>query len=445
MGMEAEKQEPSFDEKLTGSWPEPLTPANVAARSMQDSLDSVAPRSAGAPWWVATGLLALMTVVFVGASALHWHTGWQGAVRAFAEAAMVGALADWFAVTALFRRPLGLPIPHTAIVPANKARIGRSLGLFVQRNFLSEHALEGELVNISGGIARWLAVEENRNRVTRRVRELVPQVLQTLDEREVRRFIDTQVEDFVSRIDFARAGGKVLRMLTANGMHETLIDELVQQSQLFFRANKDWFRSQLREASPWFIPEFVDRRIFESIVSRTEDTLSSAIKDRNHELRLRIHSALVVFIERLEHSSEAQEKGNQLRALLLGSEIFRTYVSTVRDSIVAEIQSDIRREDSTLVQSLDRALSTLVVSMSASPELQTKLNRLIRGVLRAVVGDKSNHVANLIARTIDSWDTTTLVSKLEEQVGYDLQYIRINGTVVGGLVGVLLYLVVQAL
>lgn len=443
MGMEAEKREPSLGNSSDFGR---LAPAIVAEAPIDDeNAEAVSPRGAGAPWWVATGLLVLMTGVFGTASALRWHEGWLGGVRAFAEAAMVGALADWFAVTALFRRPLGLPIPHTAIVPANKARIGRSLGLFVQRNFLSEHALEGELVNISGGLARWLGVAENRDRVTRRVRELLPQVLQTLDEQEVRRFIDTQVEDFVSRIDFARAGGKVLRMLTANGMHEVLIDELVQQSQVFFRTNRDWFRNQLREASPWFIPEFVDRRIFDSIVARTEDTLSSAIKDRNHELRLRIHSALVVFIEKLEHSDELQEKGRQFRAMLLGSEVFRTYVSAVRDSIVAEIQGDIRREDSTLVQSLDRALATLVVSMSASPELQAKLNRLIRGVLRAVVGNKSNHVANLIARTIDSWDTTTLVAKLEEQVGYDLQYIRINGTIVGGLVGVVLYLVVQAL
>ncbi len=439
MGMEAEQiGMPDTTSRTSG------VPALALAQheaGFDASTPGITPRSSSKPWWMATGLLALMTVVFAVATALHWREGWLGSLRAFAEAAMVGALADWFAVTALFRRPLGLPIPHTAIVPANKSRIGRSLGLFVQHNFLSEHALEGELVNISGGLARWLGESENRYRVTRRVRELLPQVLQTLDEDEVRRFIDVQVEDFVSRVDFARAGGKILRMLTANGMHEVLVDEVVQQSQIFFRTNRDWFRGQLREASPWFIPEFVDRRIFESIVNRTEETFSGALKDRNHELRLRIHSALVVFIEKLEHSDELQEKGREFRTMLLSSDVFRTYVRSVRDAIVQEIQSDIRREDSTLVASLDQALSTLVTSMSASPELQTKLNRLIRGVLRTVVGNKSNHVANLISRTIDSWDTTTLVSKLEEQVGHDLQYIRINGTIVGGLIGVLLYLV----
>ena len=141
-------------------------------------------------------------------------------------------------------------------------------------------------------------------------------------------------------------------------------------------------------------------------------------------------------MEKLEHSDELDEKGRQFREMLLSSEVFRSYVRSVRDAIVDEIQGDIRREDSTLVASLDRALSSLVESMSASPELQSKLNRLIRGVLRAVVGNKSNHVATLIARTIDSWDTATLVEKLEEQVGHDLQFIRINGTLVGSLAGI---------
>jgi len=440
MGMEAEERRTVKREEAEVI-PLPTTCQEPEAVSFEEA----APRSAKAPWWVATSLLLLMTAVFIASSILRWHEGWQGAIRAFAEAAMVGALADWFAVTALFRRPLGLPIPHTAIVPANKSRIGRSLGLFVERNFLSESILEGELLNISGALARWLGVEENRARVTRRVREMIPQILQTLDEEEMRIFIDRQVEDFVSRVDFARAGGKILRVVTANGMHEVLIDEVVQQSRAFFRTNKDWFRTQMREASPWFIPEFIDRRIFESIMAKTEDTLAQAVSDRNHELRLRIHSALVLFIEKLENSGELREKGVQFREMLLSSDVFRAYVRSVRDAIVDEIRSDIRREDSTLVTSLDRALSTLVVSMSASPELQSKLNRLIRGVLRAVVGNKSNHVATLIARTIDSWDTTTLVSKLEEQVGHDLQFIRINGTVVGGLVGLVLYFIAQRL
>lgn len=402
-------------------------------------IEDYSPRSASGTWWVATGLLLAMVGVFAAGTVGGWHNGALGAVRAFSEAAMVGALADWFAVTALFRRPLGLPIPHTAIVPSNKSRIGRSLGLFVERNFLSGHVLEGELVNISGALARWLNVPENRERVTRRVQELLPQVLQALNEDEMRAFVDRQVEDFVSRVDFARASGRVLRLITANGMHEVLVDEIVLQSRSFFRTNREWFRSQLREASPWFIPEFVDRRIFESIMSRTEETLSRAVSDRNHELRLRIHSALVVFIEKLEHSDELQEKGRQFREMLLASDVFRAYVRSVRDAIIDEVQRDIRSSDSALVSSLDRALISLVDSMSASPDLQDKLNRLIRGILRSVLGSRSNHVANLISRTIDSWDTSTLVSKLEEQVGHDLQFIRINGTVVGGLVGLALY------
>ena len=443
MGMEAEQRYSTVDEGHPVVGPAAIEPVTTDEASVE--FEETALRSPRTPWWIATGLLLAMTAVFVVATIFHWQAGWLGAARAFAEAAMVGALADWFAVTALFRRPLGLPIPHTAIVPANKRRIGRSLGLFVQRNFLSEKALEGEVVNIAGALARWLGQPENRARVVLRVRDLLPQVLRALNEDEMRAFVDRQVEDFVSRINFAKTTGKILRVFTTNGMHEVLVDEIVQQSRSFFRTNQDWFRNQLREASPWFIPDFVDRKIFDSIVSRTEQTLSKAVSDRNHELRLRIHSALVVFMEKLEHSDELDDKGRQFREMLLSSEVFRSYVRSVRDAIVDEIQGDIRRDDSTLVASIDRALTSLVESMSASPELQAKLNRLMRGVLRAVVGDKSNHVATLIARTIDSWDTVTLVEKLEEQVGHDLQFIRINGTVVGGLVGLCLYALAQLL
>ena len=442
IGMQAEQymSQPKEDSQQEPAQVFPFPSSSGSNESLEGM-----PRNASTPWWVATSLLLIMAVVFVAACILHWESGWQGGVRAFAEAAMVGALADWFAVTALFRRPLGLPIPHTAIIPANKGRIGRSLGLFVQKNFLSEQILGGEMVNISAVLARWLGIVENRARIVRRVRELIPQVLQTLNEDEIRHFVDRQAEDFISRIDFAKATGRILRLLTTNGMHEVLLDEIVQESHVFFRTNKEWLRNQLREASPWFIPEFVDRRIFDSIVARTEDTFGKAISDRKHELRLRLHSALIVFIEKLEHSEDLQTKAAAFRETLLASDVFRVYIRSVRDAVVQEIQGDIKRGDSTLVAAMERALAHMVISMSSSPQLQHKLNQLIRGVLRAVLGNQSTHVADLISRTIDAWDTNTLVSKLEEQVGYDLQYIRINGTLVGGLVGLMLYALGRAL
>lgn len=396
-------------------------------------------------WWIATGLLIFMAALFLTTHLWGEGVGWLQAVRAFSEAAMVGALADWFAVTALFRYPLGIPIPHTAIIPSNKSRIGRSLGQFVQSNFLSPEVLEGEVVNISGAVARWLSDPGNRKRILHRVRVLVPRVLESVEEGELRAFLDRQAEEILSRIDLAKTSGRLLQLLTSNDMHELVLDEVVRQTRSFFRANQDWFRGQLREASPWFVPEFIDKRIFEAILDKTEDTFTKALADRNHELRRRVHNAVRDFISTLETSPEAQRKGEEIRGLLLANDVFRGYINSVCDGLLQEIKADIRSDGSHVAAAIERILTNFVTIMSASEELQQKLNKGIREALRALTGEQGGHVADLISRTIDAWDTSTIVTKLEEQVGPDLQYIRINGTIVGGLVGLFLYVIERIL
>jgi uncharacterized membrane-anchored protein YjiN (DUF445 family) len=309
----------------------------------------------------------------------------------------------------------------------------------VQRNFLTEEVLEGQVVNISGSIARFLRIPENRQRVVERVRALVPQLLELASDQEIKSFLNQQVEDIVRRTDFARGGAKLLRMLTSNQMHEVLLDEVIQQLRLVFRSNQLWFRYQLREATPWFVPEFVDRKIFDAITNKTEQTLAEALSNKNHELRQRLLSALYSLIVRLETSEELQRKGEELKQVVLASDIFRQYIGALRDTLLAGIDSDIKRDDSMLLSSLQRVLVNLVDTLSTSPKLQYKLNRFIRNILSTLVGKESTFVADLISKTIDGWDTKTLVAKLEEQVGADLQYIRINGTIVGGLVGLALY------
>ncbi len=396
-------------------------------------------------WWVATTLLVSMAGLFVTCQLLMGTYPALGPVRAFAEAALVGALADWFAVTALFRHPLGVPIPHTAIIPRNKTRIGKSLGLFVQRNFLTEKALEGESLNITGAIARWLETPTNRKTITNRIATLLPKIISSLEEREVKSFIDDQVEEFICKVDFAKTGAKVFRSLTANEMHEVMLDEMVGHARDFFRSNKEWFRRELREASPWFVPDFIDKRIFGAIVDKTEDTFSKALSDKNHELRRRLHGSVLIFIEKLESSEEFRVKGERLKETLLASDVFRGYISSLRDSFLQSVKSDAQSDSSLIAATIDRILANFVRTMKASPALQHRMDSFMRGVLRAAFGEQSSHVADLIARTIEGWDTKTLVSKLEEQVGNDLQYIRINGTIVGGLVGLLLYVVERML
>jgi uncharacterized membrane-anchored protein YjiN (DUF445 family) len=423
--------------------PEPHTEGGQQASEV--SLISHVPNKGQTVWWVATGLLLVMTAMFGVITYMGATNEWLRLLRAFSEAAMVGALADWFAVTALFRRPLGLPIPHTGIIPSNKARIGRSLGLFVQSNFLTEEVLEGQVVNISGSFARFLQNASNRERIVARVRALVPQLLEIATDAEIQAFFNQQVEDLIRRTDFARSGARLLRTLTSNKMHELLLDEVIQQLQGLFRSNQLWFRYQLRQATPWFVPEFVDRKIFDAIAAKTEQTLAEALQNKNHELRQRLLNALYSFIVRLETSEELQKKGEELKKVLLASDVFRDYIGAVRDTFLAGLDADVKKRDSLLLSSLQRILQNLVDALSESSSLQRKINRFIRNVLSTLVGKESTFVADLISKTIDGWDTKTLVGKLEEQVGADLQYIRINGTLVGGLIGVVLYLVSSAL
>jgi uncharacterized membrane-anchored protein YjiN (DUF445 family) len=404
--------------------------AEAASRSRTSSL-----------WWLATGLLGGMTVLFLLTGLVKGDSLWLGGVHAFAEAAMVGALADWFAVTALFRHPLGIPIPHTAIVPRNKTRIGRSLGLFIQKNFLSEQVLEKEAVNMSGAMARWLSQSGNKELFLQRLRLVVRRSLEFVETEDAKRFLDQQIEVVLRQVDVAKGAAKLLRALTVDGAHDLFLDEVAIQSKAFFKSNQDWFRQQLREASPWFVPDFVDRRIALAFVDKTESTLTAFVADRNHELRVRLRRAIDAFIDSLENSTEMHAKGREIRDALLSNEVFRAYIGSLRDSLVRELREDAARDGSVIAQAADTVLTAFVREMDSSPEVQRRVNRVIRVILRSVVGESENRIADLIARTIDRWDSTTLVRRLEEHVGSDLQYIRINGTLVGGIVGLILYYV----
>jgi uncharacterized membrane-anchored protein YjiN (DUF445 family) len=264
-------------------------------------------------------------------------------------------------------------------------------------------------------------------------------VLEVLRDAEIKKFLNGQIEDMIRDTDLARTTARVLRALTANQMHEALLDEFLGQLQRFFRSNQLWFRQQLREASPWFVPEMVDRKIFDSIMRKTEETLNEALSNRDHEFRKRLLDSAYGFMVKLETSPELRQRAESLKTLLLQSGTFREYVESIRDSVLAAIDADVHKRESVLVGAIERVLRNVVDSLAASPTLQHKVNRFIRNILSTLVGPESTYVADLIAKTIDGWDTKTLVSKLEEQVGADLQYIRINGTLVGGLVGLALY------
>ena len=252
----------------------------------------------------ATGLLIGASVVFVIAAVLERRYPWLGFVRATAEAAMVGGLADWFAITALFRHPLGIPIPHTAIIPHRKDRIGRSLGGFVQNNFLSREVIAARLYNlrVAERIARWISDQNNSGRIARHVASGLAGTAQVLRDDDVQAMIDRALVTRVRKTQVAPVLGNLLSLVTADNRHQELLDEALRLVSEAVSRNEELIRQRIREESPWWIPEMVDDRIHDKVVMAIDNTLRQVAADPAHPLRERFDRALHTFIEKLRSS-----------------------------------------------------------------------------------------------------------------------------------------------
>src|SRR3989449_7695471 len=263
----------------------------------------------------ATGLLAVAAAVFGAASAFEGRYPWLGYVRATAEASLVGGLADWFAVTALFRRPLGLPIPHTAIVATRKERIGRILGTFVQNHFLSRAVIAPKLqtLGLARRAARWLSQPENARRVAQQVASGVAKTLEALPDDEMRRLVHEVVTARLRTLRVAPTLGKTLSLVLAGDAHQELLSEAVRLTAQAVHDNRDVIRRQVRAGSPWWVPGAVDDKIYEKIVGAIELLLRRIATDPGHPLRVAFDAALRDFIDQLQHSPDAIARTEALK------------------------------------------------------------------------------------------------------------------------------------
>lgn len=394
---------------------------------------------------LAGGLLLLMTVIFIGARLAETSIPWLGYIRAFAEAAMVGALADWFAVTALFRHPLGIPIPHTAIIPRNKDRIGESLGTFVQSNFLSPEVLSEKIAswNIAGKISQWLADDSNSTMLANKITGTVPDILNALKDEDVNHFIETNITSRIRAIEIAPLAGNILTTLTADNKHQELFDAALRMAAEILDNNRQYIRDKIREESPWYVPEFVDNKVYEKIITKAEQTLMEVNADPHHELRRKFHVATQEFIEKLRTSPEYKERGEQLKEELLNHPIVRQYFDRVWTDIKNRIIDDVNDPNSSIRAQIQKTVAGFGRGLANDEAMRDKINMWIREAALTVISSRRAEIAAIISDTVRRWDANTVTRKMELQVGKDLQYIRINGTVVGGLVGLLIHLLSQ--
>ncbi|MDB5761888.1 MAG: hypothetical protein JWQ21_883 [Herminiimonas sp.] len=389
---------------------------------------------------IATGLLVLMAVIFVGARLLQPSYAYLSFVGAFAEAAMVGALADWFAVTALFRAPLGLPIPHTAIIPNNKDRIGESIANFLEHNFMTREVLSEELkqVDFSGTAAKWLAEPENSRAVSRQVVNGIPALFRMIEDNDVGNFMQHTMASALNNVRFAPFLAEIFSILIADRRHHVLFDHLIGMAAKALEQNRPFIRQKIHEKSPRWIPKVIDDRLFERLLEESQNILDE-MRLENSEWRDRFQQATEELIERLRTSPEYEEKIGTMISQTLNHPLFRNYTEHVWHDVKERVLADAGSSDSKAAFQLERVIRAFSEALLHDPAVQNKLNLWIRTFAAEAIYNKRQAIADLVNRVIRKWDAETVSRKFELYVGKDLQFIRINGTLVGGMVGLILH------
>ncbi|MEO6778905.1 MAG: DUF445 domain-containing protein [Gemmatimonadaceae bacterium] len=396
-------------------------------------------------------LLVGSAAVFVLAIILQQQYGWPwlGYLRAAAEASVVGGVADWFAVTALFRHPLGIPIPHTAIVPARKDRIGRALGNFVQQNFLDRVVVARKLASLRLGdrAAQWLSDPANARTATRATAHALTSAANVLRDEDVQSFLERTAGDRLRTVQVAPLLGRVLRLLTADGRHQELLDEALRLAARATEANDSVIREKVQEQTPWWIPGVVDRRISDRVVTGIGRTLAEVSADPEHPLRRRFDEAVQTFIERLRSSPETIAHAEALKEELLADVRTREFLGTIWADIKRKLSEYAARTEDADFQGgrLEAAIASFAHNALADPVLSEKLNGWVDQAVLSAVDVSRAEISQLISGTVSAWDPQETSRRIELQIGRDLQFVRINGTIVGGMVGLLLYALTRAL
>jgi uncharacterized membrane-anchored protein YjiN (DUF445 family) len=396
---------------------------------------------------IATGLLVLSAAVFAVSFALQDEYPWLGYVRAAAEGAMVGAIADWFAVTALFRHPFGLRIPHTAIIPSRKDEIGESLGGFVEENFLSDEVVREKLASFSVAerLSDWLRDPRNAERVSAEGSVIAGGVL--------RFFSDSDVEDLIVRLahrylfdkEWAPTIGHVGAELVAAGQQRAVVDALLDVTSSWLVTHPEAFGDIVSDRLPRWVPGFVGELADERAHREMVKLLQAVRDDARHPLRLAIDRYLTELTGRLQTDPAMIARVESIKAEFLASPALREFAGTLWASLKSTLADSLSDPDSELRRSATDALVDVGTRIAADPVLSAKIDAWIADAAAYAVQKYRHDIASVISDTIRRWDPRETTEKIELQVGRDLQFIRINGTVVGAIAGVAIFAVATAL
>jgi uncharacterized membrane-anchored protein YjiN (DUF445 family) len=395
----------------------------------------------------ATALLAAVTALFAGVTAAGAHGTLLGYVQAGAEAAMVGGVADWFAVTALFRHPLGLPIPHTALIVERKDQFGATLGQFVVENFLNADVLAERIraAGLARRVAAWLSDSGNAARFAGHAADVVVTLAGTLRDEDVQSALTAEVIRAAASIEVAPLAGRAVGVMIAGGHHAALFEGFVSAADRYLADHYDELRERFELEAPRWLPDAVYGRAFDRLHARLRERLAAMAADPDDEARQQFNEWIAGLPERLRTSPELLERGESIKRELLASAGLRDWTSWLWKNAKDTLRDQAADPDSELRRRLAGALAAAGRRLNDDPVLQQSLERVVESGARTLADQFHDELAGLVTGTIQRWDATETSFQLELLLGRDLQFIRINGTVVGAGVGLALHAIAMAL
>ncbi|WP_338426229.1 DUF445 domain-containing protein [Sphingopyxis kveilinensis] len=394
---------------------------------------------------VATGMLVVMAIVFVGAKTYQDVHPAIGFIRAFAEAGLVGGLADWFAVTALFRHPMGLPIPHTAIVPRNKNRIGDTLARFLLTNFLLPRLIARKMqtVDVAGAVGKFLSEPaEGGGRLRLGASRIIADGLGALDQQRLGGMVKSAIADRLRELDVAPLLGQALQAALAEGRHQPLLDAMVKWGSKTLELNEHLIHQMVHDNSNAIVRfTGLDESISNRIVAGLSKLLSEMAVDETHPLRIRVEEGVAKMALDLQHDPEVKAKVARVRDELLENKAVKRWLDGLWEQGRAALLKAARNPDTMLAGRIGELVTQFGAMLGEDAHIKRTLNRYARRAVVGIVDSYGEAALKLVSDTIRGWDAETITDRLENAVGDDLQYIRINGTLVGGLVGVAIHTV----
>lgn len=365
-------------------------------------------------------------------------------LQAFSEAAMVGGIADWFAVVALFRHPLGIPIWHTAIIPTKKNEIGENLGNFVSEEFLNREKLEIKLeeFNFATKASDWLSQEEHANKIADLVVvNIIPGILKTIKDEDVKRFIQVQFAAKLESINFGNWVALALEPLQKGNVKDQLLTNLLEVMSGELSNNKDLIRKKVKESTPFLSFGLADKSISEGVFNGLQEFLDEA-KNPESAIRIKIDEYVYNFLDKVKNSEEMRVKINTMILDFAGKKEVQDYINGIWDEIKLSITNDLEKgEESSIKNNISGLIQSFGSGLKEDAVMIDKINNFIKNDLLSVLLNNKKVIGDLISSTVKSWDGKEVSEKLELEIGKDLQYIRINGTLVGGLIGIVIYIV----